>query len=106
MASEKDRLGDTLQKKERVEEERFIQEREKDILEKLRKEKQAASPDVGASLRCPRDGGALAKREELGVTLEECPTCHGIWLDRGELEVLAQRECDSWIGRLFYAPRR
>ena len=41
-----------------------------------------------------------------GVTVEECPTCHGTWLDANELETVAQRERDSWLGRLFYRPRR
>ena len=105
MASEKDPLGDKLRKKEHAEEERFIQEREKALLERLRKqgENAAAAP---VEPRCPRDAGLLVARELLGVTVQECPKCEGTWLDRGELETVARREHDSWLGRLFFAPRR
>ena len=102
MVSEKDPLGDKLHRKERAEEERYFQEREKALVERLRKQRE----DVPAEPRCPRDGGPLVARELLGVTVEECPTCQGTWLDRGELETVARREHDSWLGRLFFAPRR
>ena len=105
MVSEKDPLGDTLHKKERAEEERYFQEREKALVERLRKQREDV-PAAPAEPRCPRDGEPLVARELLGVTVEECPTCQGTWLDRGELETVARREHDSWLGRLFFAPRR
>ncbi|MDB4916890.1 MAG: hypothetical protein JWM95_4534 [Gemmatimonadetes bacterium] len=39
--------------------------------------------------KCPRDGTALVARESNHVTIDECPQCEGIWLDKGELEILA-----------------
>lgn len=39
-------------------------------------------------MRCPRDGTALARVEILGLELDKCHKCDGIWLDRGELERL------------------
>jgi len=33
-----------------------------------------------------------------GVTIEQCTKCHGIFLDRGELEQLLGRE-SSFLGR-------
>jgi hypothetical protein len=38
---------------------------------------------------CPRDGTALGHRPYKGVSLDYCPTCHGVWLDAGELAMLA-----------------
>ena len=105
MASEKDPLGDKLRKKEHAEEERYFQEREKALVERLRKQQEAAQAPRGEP-RCPRDGQPLVARELLGVTIEQCPTCQGTWLDHGELETVARREHDSWLGRLFYGPRR
>ena len=35
---------------------------------------------------CPRDGSELVEVERSGVTIDACPTCRGVWLDRGELE--------------------
>jgi len=42
-----------------------------------------------AEMRCPRDGTALGHRPYKGVSLDYCPTCHGVWLDAGELAMLA-----------------
>lgn len=39
--------------------------------------------------RCPRDGTSLVAKESNHVTIDQCPQCEGIWLDKGELEILA-----------------
>lgn len=43
--------------------------------------------------RCPES--VLAEREREGVTVDACPACRGIWLDRGELERLVARARDE-----------
>ena len=43
-------------------------------------------------LHCPVCGDALKGVERMGVSLDHCPTCHGIWLDQGELSELVHRE--------------
>ena len=40
-------------------------------------------------MNCPRCQSPLNERERDGVVLDLCPSCRGIWLDRGELEKLA-----------------
>ena len=37
-------------------------------------------------MRCPECGGTLVSREIVGVTIDECGGCLGIWFDAGELE--------------------
>jgi len=37
---------------------------------------------------CPRCSRCLALHEHAGVTLEVCPECRGLWLDRWELRRL------------------
>ncbi|MFO7899292.1 MAG: zf-TFIIB domain-containing protein [Planctomycetota bacterium] len=37
-------------------------------------------------MKCPRDGTELSKVEVLGLELDKCHHCDGIWFDRGELE--------------------
>lgn len=49
----------------------------------------AAAPSV---VVCPRDGAELVEVERNGVMIDACPTCRGIWLDRGELEKLIVQE--------------
>ncbi len=41
----------------------------------------------------------MRKRERNGVTIEQCRSCHGIFLDRGELEQLLGAE-SSLLGHL------
>ncbi len=98
MNSEKDRLHDKLEQKRKAEEDLYFAERDKDALAKMKAQK--AGPDP-ASKRCPRDGEELHEAKHLGVTIDQCPKCEGIWLDKGELQTIAQRESDSWLGRLF-----
>lgn len=45
-------------------------------------------------MKCPRcDDAALEERERQSITVDLCPQCRGIWLDRGELEkLLSQAE--------------
>ncbi|HMJ11895.1 MAG TPA: zf-TFIIB domain-containing protein [Polyangiaceae bacterium] len=50
-------------------------------------------------MKCPRcNTSVLDERERTGVTLDVCPQCRGVWLDRGELEKLlayAKRELEE-----------
>ncbi len=39
-------------------------------------------------LLCPNDNGAMQSVQRSGVEFDICPTCRGVWLDRGELEKL------------------
>ncbi len=107
MVDEKDRFGDKLKAKEKAEEDRFFKERDKVALERLRQERGTAGQQArsGAPVSCPKDGSPLASVEHLGVTVEECPKCNGMWVDKGQLQTLAARERDSWLGRFFYRPR-
>lgn len=41
---------------------------------------------------CPRDGSELVEVERSGVKIDACPTCRGVWFDRGELEKVIERE--------------
>ena len=37
---------------------------------------------------CPNDNSTMQTVERAGVQFDMCPTCRGVWLDRGELENL------------------
>lgn len=37
-------------------------------------------------LLCPNDNGPMQTVQRSGVEFDICPTCRGVWLDRGELE--------------------
>ena len=39
-------------------------------------------------LMCPNDNAPMQTLERSGVQFDMCPSCRGVWLDRGELEKL------------------
>lgn len=39
-------------------------------------------------LMCPNDNNQMLKLTRDGVEFDMCPSCKGVWLDRGELEKL------------------
>lgn len=57
-------------------------------------------------MKCPRcDASVLDERERNGVTVDVCPSCRGVWLDRGELEKMlayATREVEQERARYGY----
>lgn len=40
-------------------------------------------------MRCPKCGGELKEVLFRAVKVDRCQSCQGVWLDRGELEILA-----------------
>lgn len=42
-------------------------------------------------MQCPIDGTALVITDRSGVEIDYCPTCRGVWLDRGELDKIIER---------------
>lgn len=106
MSNDKDRLGEKLEERRRAEEERYFEQQNRAAIEKLRAKKASGAAPAAVTMRCPRDGETLVERTETGTTIDVCPKCEGIWLDKGELERVAQRERSSWLGRLvFGAPK-
>lgn len=41
-------------------------------------------------LLCPNDNASMTTVTRSGVEFDMCPTCRGVWLDRGELEKLIE----------------
>ena len=46
-------------------------------------------------LMCPNDNAAMQTLERDGVQFDMCPSCRGVWLDRGELEKLMAAAADD-----------
>lgn len=42
-------------------------------------------------MKCPIDQTTLQVTERQGIEIDWCPTCRGVWLDRGELDKLIER---------------
>src|SRR5258705_6671516 len=103
MPDDKDRLTDQLRQKEKAEEDRFFAEQSRAQIEKLRAMR-AQSASSGQAT-CPRCGSPLEVTHLKGVAVDACPNGDGIWLDKGELEQITEREGDSWLARLLLGSR-
>ena len=42
-------------------------------------------------MKCPSCNENLAMTERLGIEIDYCPKCRGVWLDRGELDKIIEK---------------
>ena len=47
-------------------------------------------------MKCPIDEETLLLTERQGIEIDYCPRCRGVWLDRGELDKLIDREPERY----------
>ncbi|MGQ0538620.1 MAG: TFIIB-type zinc ribbon-containing protein [Gemmatimonadaceae bacterium] len=55
-------------------------------------------------MRCPKCGGTLVETDFHHVKIDKCADCGGIWLDKGEIEMLEhvdQSQVRSFMRSLF-----
>ena len=72
----------------------LVKERRARLDEERRKQERSAHLN-----KCPKCGIDLAEREHHGVKIDQCPECSGIWLDKGELEVIEEIDRRNPAGR-------
>jgi hypothetical protein len=79
-----------LEKKKRLEEER---------LKTLAEEEKSRLRDLH-HMRCPKCGMKLKEIDYKGVNVDKCFSCDGVWLDAGEMDVLAKLDRPA-LDKLF-----
>ena len=42
-------------------------------------------------MQCPNCDSQLTMTERQGIEIDYCPSCRGVWLDRGELDKIIER---------------
>lgn len=52
----------------------------------------------GEPMRCPSCDSRLVELERSDVLIDACPECRGVWLDRGELDSILDRERRAMAG--------
>ena len=57
-------------------------------------------------LMCPNDNAQMQTLDRNGVQFDMCPSCRGVWLDRGELEKLMALEREDAAGQAAPPPRQ
>ena len=57
--------------------------------------------------KCPKCGSELVEREHSHVKVDECAECGGMWLDKGELEIIEEmdRRSSGFVASLFRLAR-
>ena len=53
------------------------------------------SSESVAVMPCPICKTGLTMSDRQGVEIDFCPTCRGVWLDRGELDKIIERSVDA-----------
>lgn len=54
-------------------------------------------------MKCLNDDTVLVMSERQGIEIDYCPTCRGVWLDRGELDKIIERSGEQTAPK--YEPR-
>jgi Zn-finger nucleic acid-binding protein len=57
------------------------------------------------TMTCPVCHLALQPMVREGIEIDYCPSCRGVWLDRGELDKIIEREAHLVQGRRGEEPR-
>ena len=84
MSDNKDRLGEKLQQRGRVEENKWARQHEEEIIGRLREK-------YTKPIKCPLCGETLDPQAAIGLGGMACPMQHGAWLQLNTLEALRAR---------------
>ena len=49
-------------------------------------------------MKCPNCSETLVMAERQGVEIDYCPSCRGVWLDKGELDKIIERGAQIQFG--------
>jgi hypothetical protein len=93
----------SIEKPSRNEDEYFAQQNA-ELLRKQREKLEAAALDAERKthyMKCPKDGYDLATSEFNNVQIDTCPHCGGMWLDAGELELVAHEDRPALMTRVL-----
>ena len=89
---------------ERAQEDDYFRTLDQELIVALRDKSAAAIEEAirqYARMRCPQCGEFLEAMPSHRVTIDTCPGCGGVWLDKGAWEGLAGLQEPGWLQRLF-----
>jgi len=93
-----------LYRAERAQEDEYFRKLDQELLEALR-DKNAEEIEQAirtyTRMRCPKCGEPLEATPDRRVTIDACPGCGGIWLDKGEWDRLVESTAHGWLQRFF-----
>jgi len=79
---------------------RLIEQRRKQ-LDVGRRRQQADQEKNSHWMKCPKCGSSLKDSNILGIYVEQCPDCGGVFMDQGEIETLLEaKRSRTFLNRL------
>ena len=85
-------------------EEEYFYRQNQALIEKKRQELDARrEPEAKHPhwMKCPKCPGEMKERELVGIKVDQCEKCNGIYFDHGELEILLEsKEPSGFFGAL------
>jgi uncharacterized protein len=97
-------MADKWDERKKAQEDEYFVKKERELLAKLKAKEEAESKAAvknAAHMTCPKCGEPLKARSFQKIEIDQCTGCNGIWLDPGEMEQVAGKESDSWLGRFW-----
>jgi Zn-finger nucleic acid-binding protein len=84
------------------EEDAYFHQKDAELLARRRTELDSQRRDAAAGkLWCPRCGSEMNEVAVEHVKLDRCSGCGGVFLDKGELEILTHAKSGGFFERLF-----
>ena len=97
-------MADKWDERKKAQEDEYFVKKERELLAKLKAKQDTeakAAAEKAAHMKCPKCGEPLKARSFQKIEIDQCTACNGIWLDAGEMEQVAGKENDSWLGRFW-----
>jgi Transcription factor zinc-finger len=100
MNSETNRRGEKPQFDEHANEDNYFAVQEHELIEQMKSEHQkveAARREAQMAI-CPKCSGKFEKYPILGLMVDRCESCEGMWLNRGELAGILRQQSRGPLG--------
>ncbi len=97
-------MADKWDERKKAQEDEYFVKKERELLAKLKAKQESeskAAAKSAAHMTCPKCGEPLKARSFQKIEIDQCTGCNGIWLDAGEMEQVAGKENDTWLGRFW-----
>ena len=100
MENEKDRLVEKLNFNERANEDGYFAAKEHELIEGLKTEfhKRETDRREAAMASCPKCAGKFKVYRFMGIDIERCENCEGIWLQKGKLAGILRQQARGPLG--------
>jgi len=94
-------MTDTWEERKKAIENQYFYNLEKELIEKIRSDTQEKLIRKYCSGRCPKCGEPIKALEFRGVSMDQCPSCGGVWLGPKDFEMLASKDHRTWFDKWF-----